>query len=377
MKLFLTVVLIHIVTILSAQYNYNSEIKSSKFPVYKVDKIDLPTIKDGRTPKNIVLLIGDGMGIAHIHAGMTVNKGHLYLLYFKNMGLSKTHSSDNYITDSAASGTALASGKKTKNGMIGMTPDSLNVQSILEYAEVLGKSTGLVSTSSITHATPASFIAHQPSRNMYDAIASDFLKTDIDVFIGGGEENFSSRKDGQNLVHELEKKEYQVFNDLELIKTVKDGKLAGFTNSSHNPSFDERKDMLPVSTNTALNILDNNKKGFFLMVEGSQIDWAGHANNTDFLVGEMLDFDYTIGEVLKFAAKNKNTLVIVTADHETGGLAAAGGDYEKGTFKGAYTSKGHTGIMVPVFAWGPGSELFTGIMDNTEIFDKMKLLFQK
>lgn len=359
---------------LNAQFNYNEEIKSKKFPVYTVDELNLPNIKEGKKPKNIVLLIGDGMSVAHIQAGMTVNKGYLYLNHFKNSGLVKTHSADRYITDSAAGGTALSAGQKTNNGMIAMTPDSSAIETILEVAEGLGKSTGMVSTSSITHATPASFIAHQPSRNMYEAIAKDFLNTEFEVIIGGGYDNFAKRKDGDNLLDAFKEKGYRVATDMAEVKNADTEKLVALTAEKHNPPFDERGDMLPVATITALDILSENKDGFFLMVEGSQIDWGGHANNTDYIVGEMLDFDYTIGEVLKFAAKDKNTLLIVTADHETGGLAIAGGDYEKGTVKGAYTTKSHTGLMVPVFAWGPGSELFRGIMDNTDIFCKMKQL---
>lgn len=361
---------------LMAQFHYNEDIKNNKFPVYKVDKIDLPHIKPGEKPQNIIFLIGDGMGIAQIQAGLTVNGGMLYLSYFKNVGFSKTHSADDYITDSAAGGTAMSTGKKTNNGMIGMTPDSVPVETILEIAESQGKSTGLVSTSSITHATPASFISHQLSRNMYEAIAADFLKTDFEVIIGGGYDNFAKREDGENLLQEFKDKGYKVLTDINDIKRVEHGKLVGLTAEKHNPPFDERKDMLPVASETALNILDDNKKGFFVMIEGSQIDWGGHANNTDYIVGEMLDFDYTVGEALKFAAKDKHTLVIVSADHETGGLALAGGDYEKGEVTANYSTKSHTGIMVPVFAWGPGAEKFTGIMENTDIFKHMKELMK-
>ncbi|MFB6342428.1 alkaline phosphatase [Saccharicrinis sp. FJH62] len=374
MKYALSVLFVLIGINVTAQFHYNEEIKSNKFPVYKVDKLNLPDIKEGKKPKSIILLIGDGMGIAQIQAGMTVNKGLLYLNYFKNTGFSKTYSADNYITDSAAGGTALSSGYKTKNGMIAMTPDSVPVETILEIAEKLGKSTGLVSTSSITHATPASFIAHQVSRNMYEDIAADFMNTDFEVILGGGYDNFAKRKDGRNLLEKFKDEGYQVMTNMDEIENVKDGKLVGLTATGHNPPFDERGDMLPRAAETAIDILDNNKKGFFLMVEGSQIDWGGHANNTDYIVGEMLDFDYTIGEALKFAAKDKNTLVIITADHETGGMAIAGGSYSEGEIQAAYTTKSHTGVMVPVFAWGPGSEEFRGIMDNTEIFKKMKEL---
>src|SRR6056297_811976 len=228
-------------------------------------------------PRNIILLIGDGMGISQLQAGLTANRGRLFLENFKHIGFSKTHSSDNYITDSAAGGTAISAGVKTYNGAIGVDPEKNPVKTILEKAEEKGLATGLVSTSSITHATPASFIAHQTSRNMYEKIAADFLKTDIDVFIGGGYKHFTEREDSRNLANELEQKGYVVEQDLKKIKKVKKGKLAGFTAPEHNGRMDERGDMLPVSTKTAITVLSKNKKGFFLMVEGAQIDWGGHA----------------------------------------------------------------------------------------------------
>ncbi len=147
-----------------------------------------------KKPKNVVFLIGDGMGISQIFAGLTANHGHLFLENCKYIGFSKTQSADNYITDSAAGGTALSAGVKTYNGAIGVDANKKPVKTILEEAEEKGLATGLVSTSAITHATPASFIAHQPNRNMYEEIAADFLKTDIDVFIGGGYRSFHQKK---------------------------------------------------------------------------------------------------------------------------------------------------------------------------------------
>lgn len=327
-------------------------------------------------PKNIILMIGDGMGVTQVFAGLTANKGELYLRNFKNVGFSITNSSDKYITDSAAGGTALSTGVKTYNGAIGVNPDKKPVKTILEEAEDNGLATGLVSTSAITHATPASFIAHQPSRNMYEDIAADFLKTDIDVIIGGGREHFTKRKDSVNLVQELVNKGYQSESDIDKISAVKKGKLVALTADVHNPRVAERKDMLPVATKTAIDILSNNKKGFFLMVEGSQIDWGGHASSTIYVVEDMLDFDQAIGNALKFAEKDGETLIVVTADHETGGMALVGGDNEKGMVKGEFSTGGHTGVMVPVFAYGPGASEFTGIMENTDINKKMnKLLF--
>jgi alkaline phosphatase len=328
----------------------------------------------GKTPKNVILLIGDGMGVSHVHAGLTANKGKLFLENFKHIGFANTSSANKYVTDSAAGGTALSIGKKTTNGTIGMDENKNPAKSILEEAEDKGLATGLVSTSAITHATPASFIAHQEKRNMYEEIAADFLKTDIDVFIGGGYKHFTERKDGRNLVEELKQKGYRVEQDINSIKKVKEGKLAGLTAPGHNGRMEERGDMLPVATNTAINILSNNKKGFFLMVEGSQIDWGAHAGSTIYIVEDMFDFDRTIGVVLEFASKNKETLVIVTSDHETGGMAIVDGNYETGMVKGEFPTGSHTGVMVPVFAYGPGAEKFTGFMDNTDIPKRIRKL---
>ncbi|QIA09527.1 alkaline phosphatase [Draconibacterium halophilum] len=325
-------------------------------------------------PKNIIFLIGDGMGVSQVFSGITANQGHLFIENCRHIGFSKTQSSDDYITDSAAGGTALACGVKTYNGAIGVNADTVKVKSILEEAEDKGLATGLVSTSSITHATPASFIAHQSSRNMYEAIAADFLNTDIDVFIGGGNDHFTKRKDGRNLANELKEKGYTVETDINKIAKVKSGKLAGLTAGVHNGRMEERGEMLPVATSAALNILDKNDKGFFLMIEGSQIDWGGHASSTVYIVEDMLDFDQTVGKALEFAANDGETLVLVTADHETGGMALTGGNISTGTVKADYATTGHTAVMVPVFAYGPGAEEFMGIMENTDIHDKMKKL---
>ena len=230
-----------------------------------------------KKPKNVILMIGDGMGTAQLFAGITANGGHLFLDNFKVAGFSRTQSADNYITDSAAGGTALSTGQKTYNGAIGVNANKEPIKTILEMAEEKGLSTGLVSTSAITHATPASFIAHQGSRSSYEDIAADFMKTDIEVFIGGGYKHFAERKDGRDLTKDLQAKGYQVLRNMDEIAKVKSGKLAGLVAPEHAGRVAERKDMLPVATQTATNILNTGKKGFFLMVEGSQIDMGGHA----------------------------------------------------------------------------------------------------
>ncbi len=341
--------------------------------IHKVKYYEEP--KTTNKPENVILLIGDGMGTSQVYAAMVANGGELFFNNFKNIGFSKTYSADNLITDSAAGGTALATGEKTYNGAIGMNKDTVSIPNIREKAEAKGMATGVVSTSVITHATPASFVAHQPDREMYEEIAEDFLKTNIDVFIGGGSMNFNKRKDKKDLTVALKDKGYQVVSGIDEISKIKEGKLAGFTSEDHNPSkLKGRGEELPIATATAINILDNDPDGFFLMIEGSQIDWGGHDNHTGYLISEVLDFDLAIGAALEFASKNKETLVIVTADHETGGFAIEEGDIETHSLTGDFSTDHHTGVMVPVYSFGPGSENFKGIMQNTDIPKKISEL---
>lgn len=329
-----------------------------------------------KNPKNVIFLIGDGMGIAQVYSGMVANGNKLALEQCTYSGFSKTYSSNNFTTDSGAGGTALACGVKTKNGMIGMTPDSVAAESILELADKNKLSTGIVVASAVTHATPASYIAHQVNRNMYEEIATDYLKTDVDVFIGGGKKYFEDRTDGRNLTNELKTKNYKVVYNIDDVKAVKTGKLAGLLYDDQNPNMPERGDMLLDATMAAIDILGNNKKGFFLMVEGSQIDWAGHDNNAKQVVKEMLDFDKTIGKVLDFAKKDGNTLVIITADHETGGMTILKGKMGSDDMNVVFTTKNHSGVPVPVFAFGPGAEKFTGFMENISFKPKLEKLLK-
>lgn len=358
---------------LLAQENYKVDDTKNHFEnkeTYQVATYENVSFKS--KPKNIILFIGDGMGVSQLYAGISANGGALNMTQMKEIGFSFTQSANNYITDSAAGGTALACGVKTNNGAIGVDENNKAVSNMIEIAEKNGKSTGLVSTSSITHATPASFIAHQPKRSMNEEIAADFLKTDIDVFIGGGEDFFVKRKDERNLLEELNKKDYTVLKSIDEAADIKEGKLAVLTAPKHNGKRDERApDMLEKSTMKAIELLSNNSDGFFLMVEGSQIDWGGHQNNISYITNEVLDMDKAIGEAMAFAAKNKETLVIVTADHETSGLAIVGGNEKEGKIKAGFATKGHTAVMVPVLAFGPGSEEFCGFYQNTEIFKKM------
>jgi alkaline phosphatase len=211
---------------------------------------------------------------------------------------------------------------------------------------------------------------------MYEAIAADFLLTEFELIIGGGLDHFTSRKDGRNLVAELQEKGYTYLNDIDQLEDPEVVKLVVLTASVHNPGISEgRGDMLVRSAKKAVELLNRGENGFFLMIEGSQIDWACHDNLLEDIVEEVIDFDKAIGEALDFAEIDGETLVIVTGDHETGGLALHGFNPDLGIVEGAFTTTKHTGVMVPVLAYGPGAEEFAGIYENTEIFTKMvKLL---
>jgi len=322
--------------------------------------------------KNIILLIGDGMGVTQIYAAMSTEERPLAIEKFKHIGFHKTYSASDYITDSGAGGTALATGTKTKNKSIAVDTLGNTLETILEIAEKKQLATGLVATSGITHATPASFIAHEVSRNDYENIARDFLDVDIDIFIGGGKKHFAQRKDSLNLLDSLRARNYVVIDGVENLETNKLSKFAVFTADGHNPKIlDGRGDMLPVSTEKAIQVLSKSEKGFFLMVEGSQIDWGGHDNDIDYVITELVDFDKAIAKALEFAEKDGETLVVVTADHETGGLTLTDGDMKTRTIKAEFSTGDHSAVMVPVFAYGPGAEKFMGIYQNTDVFNKM------
>ncbi|MCD4745320.1 MAG: alkaline phosphatase [Bacteroidales bacterium] len=326
---------------------------------------------DNSKPKNIIFLIGDGMGLSQITGAMTVNNDEINMSKCKYIGLTKTSSADEYVTDSGASGTALSTGHKANNGSVGVDANGNPVLSIIEILEDNGYSTGIVTTDRITGATPAAFYAHQINRYEYENIACDLMKTDIDVFIGGGRKNFDNRIDGLNLIDTILANDYHVLYNLDNVSNINSGKVAALIAEEKPPSMlDGRGNMLSIATQLALKILSNNPKGFFLMIEGAQIDWACHDNDQNYMIAEMLDFNKAIGLALDFAEQNGNTLIVITADHETGGFCLIDGDLTLNTIEGAFASDEHTAVMVPVFAFGPGAENFIGVYENTEIFYK-------
>ena len=331
------------------------------------------------TPKNIILLIGDGMGLGQITAGMIVNDNYTSLEKFDVVGLHKNYAYDNLITDSAAGATAFACGVKTYNGAIGVDHDTIPVKTILEEAEEKGMATGLVATSTIVHATPASFIAHNRQRRNYEEIALDFLKTDVDYFVGGGKKFFDRRSDDRDLIAELKAKGYQVSNyfDEEFDQVTIDKNKFAFLTSDEDPLpvLGGRDYLMEASTRAVDHLSKISENGFFLMIEGSQIDWGGHANESDYIISEFIEYDKVIAAMIDWAIKDKNTLVIVTADHETGGYAINTGSTREKLVT-AFTSDYHTGVMIPVFAHGPGAKRFSGIYENTAIYKKMREAMQ-
>ena len=330
--------------------------------------------------KNVILLIGDGMGLTQISAGIYANNNQSNFERFDVIGIHKPYSSNQLVTDSAAGATAFSCGVKTYNGAIGVDADTVAITTILEEAESRGLSSGLIATSSIVHATPASFIAHNSSRRNYEQIAQEFLNTEIDFFVGGGRKHFDSRSmDERDLLEELRAKGYQISsyfeNDYSEVK-VKPQQNFGFLTSSEEPlRFSEGRNYLTKAVQDGMQHLSNHDDtGFFLMIEGSQIDWGGHANDFNWVISEWKEFDQAIGHVLDWAEKDGETLVIVTADHETGGLAIQPQSTMTNLIA-EFTSDYHTGVLIPVFAYGPGSELFGGIYENIAIYDKMRRAF--
>ena len=329
-------------------------------------------------PVNVILVIGDGMGLAQIALAEYLYKPPSPLSQMDVVGLQKTHSASHLETDSGAAGTAMSCGVKTFNAAIGVDADSVPVKSILELARDHGMKTGLVVTSSIVHATPASFFAHVTSRGSYEEIALQLVSSNVDVFVGGGEKYFFERhSDHDNLVKTLERKQYEIVRlddprgRVKLEGVRKEKRIACFTALEDPIRASMGRSYLPYMAPEAVNALEKRAdKGYFLMVEASQVDWAAHANDKEWLSLEMQDAYSMMENLLELVREDENTLLIVTADHECSYMSLKG----KKSPKVEFNTKVHSSQMVPVFAHGPGAEEFAGIYENTAIFDKIKML---
>jgi len=336
-------------------------------------------------PKNVILMIGDGMGLSQLSSAYYFPDKkdadrEPSFSRFKYIGLAKTSSGREVVTQSPAAATAMATGYKTYNVAVGVDLDTVVRENIVEILSRKGYMTGVIATSYVTDATPAGFYAHQPERYMQKEIAMDLLKSDIDFFAGGGSRYF---RDSTGFFPFEEHGIKISYRKLKKIRKPEPGSRYGFLlGLEPMPAMlDGRGDFLPKSTSIAVDFLSSGEAGYFLMVEGSQIDYAGHGNDVDYMKAEVNDFERTINTVMNYAEKNGETLVIVTADHETGGftLGASGendgyGDYS--IIEPRFASTNHSAALVPVFAFGPGAENFMGVYENTEIFHKLVSLLE-
>ncbi|WP_051941711.1 alkaline phosphatase [Maribacter forsetii] len=324
------------------------------YPTFESDKAQ-------RRPKNIILLIGDGNGLTQISATILANNGDLSLTQLKSIGLIKTQSADDFTTDSAGAGTAIATGQKTNNRAIGTNVSGEAIPNLTEILSKKGFNTGVITTDEIIGATPSSFFAHRTDRGMADEIASDLYTSQLKLFIS----------QPTSAVKEIENTEFVMKTDLNTIGTSTDEKVGAWFNATNEKPLTVYVEKLALATKNGLSFLNNKKKPFFLMSEGAKIDSYGHANDINGVITESISFDKAISEALKFADTDKNTLVVITADHETGGLTIPQGNIAKHEIEADFTTHDHTGVMVPVFAYGPMSQEFQGVYENNEIFAKL------
>ncbi|MEW6654875.1 MAG: alkaline phosphatase [Bacteroidota bacterium] len=328
-------------------------------------------------PKNIILLIGDGMGISQVTASV-LSMSNDQFRKFPTVGLINTTAADKLVTDSAASATAFSTGYKTNNGKIGIDPDGKVLTNIVETAIKNKKSTGVIATSSVTNATPAAFLAHVESRKSEFEIAAQILNSKVDFLAGAGTDFFlpkeigGKREDGKNYIDSMKAKGYEYLSDTaKAASIIAQKKFFGLFAKHALPPGNQRSFTLGNLTKAAIQLLSKNRNGFFLMVEGSQMDWAADRNDKDYLFAEQRDFNSAIEEALQFAQKDKNTLVIVLADHDTGSLGVSARNKVTGELDVVWATKQHTANFVGMFSYGPAANLFGGIQENCDVGKKL------
>ena len=370
-KFFAAAVLALCVHSANAQYNMPTQTFTYEHP-YAVEKLQAPK---GKKVKNVILMIGDGMSLMHVYTAWAANRGKLWLENAQATGLSKTWAVKKLVTDSGSGGTSLATGVKTVYHAVGVDPEGKPLTSLVDVAKELGKDAGMAVTCRLWDATPCDFCCHNIDRDKEEELVGDYPTSGVDLVFGGGAQKFTNRKDGRDIFKELQKKGYHVSRTLDdFFAYDKNSRIFAVPYDKDTPLPDERGDLLARASMKGISLMNQNKNGFFMMIEGSQLDDYGHFNQLDLLMKETLDFDQTVGEVMKWAAKDGETLVVVTADHETGGLTLVNGNKDEGRVECCFSTKDHSGAMVPVYAFGPGAENFTGIFENTDVFKKIKKL---
>ena len=355
----------------NAQYNMPTQTFTYEHP-YAVEKLQAPK---GKKVKNVILMIGDGMSLMHVYTAWAANRGKLWLENAQATGLSKTWAVKKLVTDSGSGGTSLATGVKTVYHAVGVDPEGKPLTSLVDVAKELGKDAGMAVTCRLWDATPCDFCCHNIDRDKEEELVGDYPTSGVDFVFGGGAQKFTNRKDGRDIFKELQKKGYHVSRTLDdFFAYDKNSRIFAVPYDKDTPLPDERGDLLARASMKGISLMNQNKNGFFMIIEGSQLDDYGHFNQLALLMKETLDFDQTVGEVMKWAAKDGETLVVVTADHETGGLTLVNGNKDEGSVECCFSTKDHSGAMVPVYAFGPGAENFTGIFENTDVFKKIKKL---
>lgn len=353
--------------------------KNEKLQLSKGIEVYQPTYaKDGQKGKikNVIYLIGDGMGLNQVSAGYYANKGQLTIMNLNHIGFQVNHASDAFTTDSAAGGSALATGEVHANRHISATVDGQNIPSLTDFFDQKGYATGVVTLGNIADATPSAFYGHSTERDNADEITRYLLDGHLDLLCGSGMREFTRRKDGVDLISDLKKAGYAFVTDAEEIED-QSGKVICIDERMDEAAEEATLTMLADATEDAIGLLQKqSKKGFFLMVEGAKIDYAGHSNSLPGSVIEMLSFDLAVAEALKFADENGETLVIVTGDHETGGLTLLDGDEKTGRITATFVTNDHTPAMLPVFSYGPGADKFIGTYRNIEIARRIKSIIK-
>lgn len=336
--------------------------------------------------RNLIYLIGDGMGLAQV--SMLMLEEEYRPTPFdraQNVALITTYSNNNRVTDSAAAGTALATGHKTNNSMLGVAPDGKPYESMMIKAQRQGMGTGIAVSCYLYHATPGAFYAHLNFRRDFDDAAQQLLDSNIDVLFGGGSKLLSQPCNNTgSYLDAFARKGYRVIDNLADADPKAGGQVLGVFAEKHLPPADKRGDYLPEATATALDLLAvnaaQNDKGFILMVEGSLIDYAGHANDPKWLLGEMRDFSRCVKIAMDFADKNPGTLVVVLADHETGGLSIPSNDADfeqsESGVQYKFSTEGHSASLIPVYLYGTGAEQINGILDNTTLARRLMELLK-